>query len=149
MLGRLCVHVAADRLAFSAVNVPMGLRGESSLTVTDADTARSLGSGDIDVLGTPRLLALCEQAACSALHGHIDDGSTTVGMRVQIDHLQPTPVGASVRADAVLDRIEGRRLHFTVSVTDDGGLVAAGRVTRVLVDLERFMSKCCGASTAT
>jgi len=147
MLERTCVGVVADRLASGTVNVPVGLRGESTLTVTDGDTARALGSGDIDVLGTPRLLALCEQAACTALAGHLDDDATTVGMRVQIDHLQPTPVGASVRAEAVLDRTEGRRLHFTVSVTDDGGLVAAGRVTRVLVDLERFMSKCCGATT--
>jgi predicted thioesterase len=121
----------------------VGLRGDAKLVVTPSDTARALGSGSVDVLGTPRLIALCEEAACVAVEHVLDDGTTTVGMRVQFDHLQPTPVGAEVVAEAVLDRIEGRRLTFTVSASDQGGLVAAGKVTRVVVDLERFMSKCC------
>jgi predicted thioesterase len=62
-------------------------------------------------------------------------------MRVQIDHLQPTPVGAIVEAEATLERIEGRRLTFTVSAADTRGLVAAGKVTRVLVEVDRFNSK--------
>ena len=64
-------------------------------------------------------------------------------MRVQVDHLQPTPVGAEVFAEAYLDKIEGRRITFTVTASDSGGLVAAGKVTRVVVDVNRFMSKCC------
>ena len=119
-----------------------GLRGEVRLTVTDADTARALGSGSVDVLGTPRVVALVEEASCRALEHHLDPGSTSVGMRVRVDHLLPTPVGAEVVAEAVLERIEGRRLTFTVSASDERGLVAAGKVTRVVVDLERFMSKC-------
>lgn len=127
------------------MNVSTGLRGDAKLTVTEADTARSLGSGQVDVLGTPRLVALCEEATCRALDGVLDAGTTSVGMRMQIDHLQPTPVGGVVTADAVLDKIEGRRLTFTVSASDKGGLVAAGKVTRVLVDVDRFMTKCCTA----
>jgi predicted thioesterase len=60
---------------------------------------------------------------------------------VQLDHLQPTPVGATVEAEAVLEKVEGRRLTFTVSASDARGLVAAGKVTRVLVELDRFMAK--------
>jgi fluoroacetyl-CoA thioesterase len=120
-----------------------GLRGDAKLVVTPGDTARSLGSGEVDVLGTPRVVALCEEATCAALEGVLESGTTTVGMRVQIDHLQPTPVGAEVVAEAVLERIEGRRLTFTVSASDAGGLVAAGKVTRVVVDVARFMDKCC------
>jgi len=120
-----------------------GLRGDAKLMVTDADTARSIGSGMVDVLGSPRLIALCEEATCNAVANALEDGTTTVGMRVQFDHLQPTPVGVEVMAEAVLEKIEGRRLKFTVSATDSGGLVAAGKITRVLVDPERFMSKCC------
>ncbi len=120
-----------------------GLRGSATLRVDSTDTARSLGSGDVDVLGSPRLIALCEQATIEALRDVLDEGSTTVGMRVQFDHLQPTPVGAEVLAEAVLEKIEGRRLKFTVSASDSGGLVAAGKITRVLVDLDRFMAKCC------
>lgn len=121
----------------------VGLKGEAKLVVGDADTARALGSGDVDVLGTPRLLALFEQATCDALAGVLEPGQSTVGMRVQIDHLQPTPVGAEVEVEAYLERIEGRRITFTVTASDSGGLVAAGKVTRVVVDVDRFMAKCC------
>jgi len=97
------------------------------------------------VLGTPRLVALLEEATVDAVDGCLEAGSTTVGMRVQVDHLQPTPVGAEVFAEAYLDKIEGRRITFTVTASDSGGLVAAGKVTRVVVDVNRFMSKCCKA----
>ena len=127
------------------MNVAVGLKGEASLIVSASDTATALGSGNVDVLGTPRLVALFEQATVEALSGILDEGQTSVGMRVQIDHLQPTPVGATVVAEAQLDKIEGRRMSFTVTASDSGGLVAAGKVTRVAVDVERFMSKCCKA----
>ena len=119
-----------------------GLKGEARLVVGDGDTARALGSGSVDVLGTPRLVALLEEATIDAVEGFLADGFTTVGMRVQVDHLQPTPVGAEVLAEAYLDKIEGRRITFTVTASDSGGLVAAGKVTRVMVDVNRFMSKC-------
>ena len=119
-----------------------GLKGEARLIVGDGDTARALGSGSVDVLGTPRLVALLEEATIDAVEGFLDNGFTTVGMRVQVDHLQPTPVGAEVFAEAYLDKIEGRRITFTVTASDSGGLVAAGKVTRVMVDVNRFMSKC-------
>jgi predicted thioesterase len=127
------------------VNVAVGLKGEARVKVGAADTARALGSGDVDVLGTPRLVALFEQATVEALDGILDPDQTTVGMRVQIDHLQPTPVGAEVVVEASLDKIEGRRISFTVTASDSGGLVAAGKVTRVVVDRTKFMSKCCSA----
>jgi fluoroacetyl-CoA thioesterase len=125
------------------VKLSAGLKGEARLVVGKDDTARALGSGDVDVLGTPRLVALLEEATLDAVDGWLDAGATTVGMRVQVDHLQPTPIGAEVFAEAYLDRIEGRRITFTVTASDSGGLVAAGKVTRVVVDVNRFMSKCC------
>lgn len=128
------------------MNAAVGLKGESRLVVGDDDTALALGSGDIKVLGTPRLVALFEQATVEALHDVLTDGQSSVGMRVQIDHLQPTPVGAEVIVDAQLDKIEGRRLSFTVTASDSGGLVAAGKVTRVVIDVDKFMSKCCSGS---
>ena len=132
-------------VSVTVVNVAVGLRGVARLTVGEADTARALGSGDVDVLGTPRLLALFEQATVEALTGILDADQTSVGMRVQIDHLQPTPVGAEVTVEASLDKIEGRRMSFTVTASDTGGLIAAGKVTRVVVDRTKFMSKCCTA----
>lgn len=127
------------------VNLETGMRGDAKLVVTHDDTARALGSGTVDVLGSPRLVALCEEACCRALENSLDPGTTSVGMRIQFDHLQPTPVGAQVVAEAVLEKIDGRRLKFNVSASDPGGLVAAGKITRVVVDLDRFMGKCCDA----
>jgi predicted thioesterase len=121
------------------------MRGDAKMIVTDADTARALGSGSVDVLGTPRLIALCEEATMNAVRQSLGEGQSTVGMRVQFDHLQPTPVGAEVFAEAVLEKVEGRRLFFNVSAEDSGGLIAAGKITRVVIDIERFMSKCCAA----
>ncbi|MEO5901180.1 MAG: hotdog domain-containing protein [Ilumatobacteraceae bacterium] len=119
----------------------IGMRGVASMVVGDDDTSLSMGSGDVPVLATPRVVALCEEATCAALGGHLKPGCTTVGMRVQIDHLHPTAVGQTVEAEAILDKIEGRRLTFTVSASDAKGLVAAGKVTRVLVEVEQFLAK--------
>ena len=119
------------------------MRGSAMLVVRESDTAAALGSGDVDVLGTPRLIALCEQATMTALTDELDAGMASIGMRIRVDHLQPTPVGAEVTAEAVLDKIDGRRLTFTVSVSDSGGLVAAGKITRALVDRASFLDKCC------
>jgi predicted thioesterase len=118
-----------------------GLSAEVSLTVGDPDTAVAMGSGSVAVLATPRIVALCEEAACLALETQLKPEQTSVGMSVQLDHLAPTPVGGKVTAEATLEKVHGRRLVFTVSVNDRRGLVAAGRVTRVLVDVGRFMEK--------
>ena len=121
-----------------------GRSGHASLDVTDADTALAHGSGDVPVLATPRMIALCDQAAIDAVSNLVKPGETTVGMRTQVDHLAPTAVGGVVTAEATLEKVEGRRLTFTVSVSDRCGLVAAGKVTRVIVDRERFLSKARG-----
>ena len=111
------------------------------LQVTDADTAIAFGSGDVPVLATPRILALCEQACCDAVAADLAPGQTTVGMRAQLDHVAPVRVGSTVRAEATLEKIEGRRLRFSVSVSDGSGLVAAGRMTRVVVTRDEFLEK--------
>ena len=118
-----------------------GLHGCAKLLVAHGDTAIALHSGEVPVLGTPRLIALCEEATIAAVAAQLQPGHTTVGMRVQIDHLAPTHVGSSVAAEATLERVEGRRLTFTVSVSDHCGLVAAGKGTRVVVETERFLEK--------
>lgn len=118
-----------------------GLRSSVRLVVTEDDTAIALHSGNVPVLGTPRLIALCEEAAIHAIVDLLPAEQTTVGMRVQIDHLAPTHVGSAVAAEATLERVQGRRLTFTVSVSDHCGLVAAGKVTRVIVDTEQFLDK--------
>jgi fluoroacetyl-CoA thioesterase len=128
-------------LIVSTVPVRPGLSATVDLTVTDEDTAIALRSGEVPVLATPRILALVEEASVRALEGHLELGSSTVGMRVQLEHISPTPIGAKVRAEANLEKVEGRRLLFHVAARDERGLVAAGKVTRVMVDVERFMEK--------
>lgn len=118
-----------------------GLTAGVELLVTECDTAVALRSGDVAVLGTPRVVALCEQAAMAALNGHLKPEETSVGQAVQLDHVAPSAVGAHIRAEATLSKVEGRRLIFTVSVADGRGLVAAGRLTRVVVDAERFLDR--------
>ena len=131
-------------MAAYCTRVPLqpGLAASIALAVRDADTALALRSGEVPVLATPRLIALCEEASLAAIAGQVPEGHTTVGMRVQLDHLAPTAVGHTVKAEARLDKIEGRRLTFSVSASDDRGLIAAGKVTRVVVDVEKFMDKC-------
>jgi predicted thioesterase len=117
-----------------------GLSARVDIIVTEADTAVSLRSGDVPVLATPRLVALCEEATCRAIDGQLPEGITSVAKRVQFDHLVPVGIGGEVTAEATLDRIEGRRLTFTVSVTDGSGLVGAGKVSRVTVDRSAFLA---------
>ena len=121
--------------------VEPGLSAEVELVVTDDDTAVALRSGEVPVLGTPRVVAICEEASVAALAGRLEPGETTVGHTVQLDHVAPTRVGTTIRAEATLLKVNGRRLTFSVSVSDARGLVAAGKVTRVIVDAERFMEK--------
>ena len=116
-------------------------RASRLLVVGESDTALALRSGDVDVLATPRLIALCEEAACLAVAGALGDGHTSVGVRVQFDHLAPVRMGSEVAAEAILEKVEGRRLVFTVTATDAAGLVGAGKVTRVVVDSEGFLAK--------
>lgn len=123
------------------MSIESGLSARVELTVADDDTAVAFGSGSVAVLATPRLLALCEQATVEAIAGHLEVGHTSVGMGVQMEHVMPTAVGVPVTAEATLKEVNGRRLTFTVSATDPRGLIAAGRVTRVIVDVERFMDK--------
>lgn len=108
----------------------------------DDDTAVACGSGDVAVLSTPRVAALCEEAAITAIDGSLAEDQTSVGMRIQLDHLAPTAIGETVTADAKLERVEGHRLTFSVSVNDDRGLVAAGRILRAVVDRQAFLDKC-------
>ena len=119
-----------------------GLSAEITLTVTDSDTAIALGSGDVPVLGTPRVVALCEEATVAAVAGQLPDGSTSVGTRVECDHMKPSMEGETVTARATLVDVDARRLQFTITVADaDGGAVAVARVWRVVVERDRFLDR--------
>ena len=118
-----------------------GLRGRAAHTVTDADTAIALRSGEVPVLGTPRLVALMEEASVEALDGSLADGETSVGMRIHIDHVAPTAPGVGVTAEAVLEGVEGRRLLFGATATVGDAVVATASIIRVVVETHRFLDR--------
>ncbi|WP_067489083.1 thioesterase family protein [Actinomadura hibisca] len=120
----------------------VGLRAERVFTVGEADTAERVGSGDLPVLGTPRLLAFAEAVTLQVLAGRLGEGETSVGTRVELEHRAASLVGARVRVVAELIEVDGRRLGFRVTATDEGGaLVGFGLVERVVVSGERFLSR--------
>jgi len=121
-----------------------GLSARVEMTITDADTAQALGSGDVPVLGTPRLLALAEAATVAATARQLPGGLTTVGTRVEVEHRAPTPVGRRVAAVATLTKVDGRKLIFEVAVREGEDLVAEVRVERILLDRQRFIAKALG-----
>ena len=112
-------------------------------TVTDDDTALALGSGDVPVLATPRLIAWLEAATVRAAEAFVDPGQTTVGTSVRIDHLRATGIGRSVDCTAIPRVLQqGRSLAFAVRAVDDSGVtVAEGEVERAIVDRERFLAR--------
>lgn len=116
--------------------------------VTDDDTAVAVGSGILPVLGTPRLLAWLEAATCAAIDPTLPAGSTSVGTRIEIEHLAASPVGRQVEVTASASYVDGRLHRFTVAArnlptagTGAGKVVATGEITRVVVDAERFLSR--------
>lgn len=118
-----------------------GLAGAAFTRVTEANTAQALGSGSVPVYATPALVALLEQAAVDALAPHLPAGQTSVGVRIDVQHLAATPVGLEVQAQAVLRAQEGRTLHFDVTAHDGQEQIARGVHERVLVDQQRFLTR--------
>ena len=109
--------------------------------VTDADTAAALGSGDVPVLATPRLIAWMEAATVRAAAAFLT-GQTTVGTAIRIEHRRATPVGGSVEITATPSRnAAGSRLTFDVqAIGGSGQLVPAGQIDRAIVDRQRFLA---------
>ena len=125
-----------------------------SIVVADSDTATAMGSGDVPVLATPRLLALAEAAAVAAITPGLDPGLTSVGTSAALEHKRPSPVGAEVEVEAELTEVDGRRLVFRFIARqkppagspgdgdgDEDTVVGAGTMERVLVDREHFVSR--------
>jgi fluoroacetyl-CoA thioesterase len=126
-----------------------GLLSFVRIVVADTDTAIAMGSGEVPVLGTPRLLALAEAAAVAAIRSSLEPGLTSVGTSAVLEHKRPSPVGAEVVVETELTEVTGRRLVFRFiarhdrlpgSPDDQDEVVGAGTLERVLVDRDRFLS---------
>jgi predicted thioesterase len=118
-----------------------GLRAEFELIVTGADTAAQWGSGLVPVYSTPALVGAMEKTAVLALEGQLPLGQTTVGGRIEVRHLAPTPVGMTVRIAAELVEVEGRKLVFNIEAWDEVEKIGEASHDRFVIDQSRFMQK--------
>ncbi len=118
-----------------------GISLETTFSVTPELTAKTVGSGTLDVLATPIMIARMEQAAWTAVAPYLEEGEGTVGTLMNVQHLSPTPVGMSVTCRAELTQVEGRRLVFQVTAQDDRGPVGQGTHERAVIQNDRFVAK--------
>ena len=119
----------------------IGLSHTSTTTVNNSNTARTYGSGGLDVFATPAMIGLMENAAMTAAANDLPEGSSTVGAHISTSHIKPSKMGATIKATAILEEIDGRKLTFKVSACDEDGLIGEGTHVRYIVDIERFMAK--------
>ena len=118
-----------------------GLSHTSTLTVTPDKTAHSVGSGDMEVLATPMMMALMENAAMLAVADELPEGSTTVGGHIESSHVKPSKVGAEVSATATLTKVDGKKLTFSITAKMGDDIIGEGTHLRFIVDKAKFLSR--------
>ena len=114
---------------------------EVTILVTENDTARAFGSGTLEVLATPKMIALMEMASYKSLEKYLENGQSSVGTYLDVKHVSATPVGMQVKAKAEITVIDGRRIEFNVSAYDEKGLIGEGKHERFVVFSEKFVAK--------
>ena len=119
----------------------VGIKGKEEIVVTDANSAKTMGSGTLDVFATPAMIALMEKAALASVQPCLEEGQGTVGVKLDVSHLAATPVGMSVRAESELTEIDRRMLTFRVSAYAGDELIGEGTHQRCVVFNQRFMEK--------
>ena len=123
------------------MEITVGMKGEVSTLVEKEDTAECVGSGSLLVYATPCMVALMEGAACEAIEEALAEGTTTVGMELNISHLSATPVGLEVRAEAEVTAVNGKIITFSVTAYDEAGKIGEGTHKRCIVNSQKFLDK--------
>ena len=121
--------------------VEIGIQGLAEALVEEADTAKTVGSGDLLVYATPCMVALMEGAAYESIAPYLAEGESSVGTKMEVTHLSATPVGMSVRAESVVTAVEGRKVTFSITAYDEAGEIGRATHERVVVKTERFLEK--------
>lgn len=122
-------------------NLEVGRAGEVQRRVELHHTAQRLGSGNVDVLATPMMIAWMEEAAVQAVDHLLPEGQQTVGTHIDVQHTAPTPAGMLVTTRAELTDVDGRVLNFHVTATDDNEQVGHGTHKRAIIDVARFRAR--------
>ncbi len=122
-------------------NCEIGKSAKLELVVTEKDTAAALGSGLLEVFATPRMVALMEQTACAAVEEYLEEGESTVGTYIAVEHIAATPMGMKVTAEATVTACEGRFVTFTVTCHDEKELIGTAQHKRAVIKAERFLEK--------
>ena len=122
-------------------NITIGKTASVSTVVDDRNTAKTVGSGNLDVFATPMMVALMEKAACECLSDMLEAGQTSVGTHIDVSHIAASQAGAEITASATIEAVAGRTVEFSVTANDGSKEIGSGRHTRVVIDAERFMGK--------
>jgi predicted thioesterase len=123
------------------ISIPPEASSRQSEAITESHSARNVGSGSVDVLATPMMIALMEAAALDAVQSYLPEGWTTVGTRVECEHSRATALGDRISATATLIKQEGRTLYFSVEAEDSLGIIGKGFHQRFIIDIDKFMKK--------
>lgn len=121
--------------------IKIGIEGNAKTVVDQRNTAMAVGSGSMEVFGTPMMVALMEQATCHCVKDYLENDETTVGTKIEIAHSSPSVVGKNISAVAVLEAVDGRKLTFGVTALDDNGEIGKGKIERFLVFTGKFFDK--------
>jgi predicted thioesterase len=132
---------SAAESTLAHTGIYMGKSATATTTVTEHNTAKALVSGSVEVFSTPMMIALMEQAACQCLADGLEDGQTSVGTAVSVEHTAASPIGMEITATAVIEGIEGRKIAFEVTARDNKGEIGHGTHERFIVVTEGFMAK--------
>ncbi len=119
----------------------IGIKNSKEMIVTKELCADAWGSGGLTVYATPAMIALMEQTAWASVEPFMEEGRSTVGTRLDVAHLSASPVGAHITAESELIEIDGRRLVFKVSASDDAGPIGEGTHERFIINTEKFMAR--------
>jgi predicted thioesterase len=119
----------------------VGIKGNASVVVTEANSAKTMGSGTLDVFATPAMVALMERTCWTSIQDHLEPGWGSVGTGLDIAHSAPTPLSLTVTCESELVSVEGRKLTFHVVCKDNKGEIGSGTHQRFLVENEKFQKK--------
>ncbi|MCK9320520.1 MAG: thioesterase family protein [Bacteroidales bacterium] len=123
------------------INIPQRQKGEKEVLVNETNTAKAYGSGLIDVFATPAMIALMENTAHSSIQDFLPQGIVTVGIEINVKHIKATPIGKTVKCNSYLEKVDGKRLYFTIEAFDQEGKIGEANHIRYIVDALKFVEK--------